>query len=259
MKRNNRIVILCSSILLTLANSPLLASENEIKNFEIAVPISAPFAYKNEQGEPAGFLVELFALLEQKSAVQANISIMPWPRAMHEVKVGHINALMPTIYTDERTDFFAYPKLPIFETNTVLLKRAQDNIAVDDITQLGTDKVIAKVRSTSVGKAFDDAEKAGLIKVIEVRDFDHAIQMLATSRVDLVICADHISSSSLNRLNLRDSIETINFSHGKVPAYLAFSKAFAAQYNIDSLMQKIKAIEDTAEYKILVSKYLKTI
>jgi len=88
-------------------------------------------------------------------------------------------------------------------------------ISVIGITQLGTEKVIVKIRGMSIGKAFDNAERAGLINVVEVRDFDQTIEMLAISRVDLVACIDYISNSSLERLQLRDKIATIILSTEK--------------------------------------------
>jgi len=257
MRLNKTIGIFYVNLLLFLINVPLHASNKAIQSINVAAPISAPFVFKNKQGKPKGFLVDLLALVGKQSSLKFSISILPWPLAMHEVTVGHIDALMPTIYTDERAQFLFYPKAPIIEFRTVLLKRSQDDIVVDDITQLGIKKTIAKVRAMSMGKAFDDAQRIGLINVIEVRDFDHAIQMLATSRVDLAACVDHISNSSLKRLNLRDQIDTLNFSDGKIPAYLTFSKAYAKQHNVDEMMQEIDKVKETPEYQALVDKYLK--
>ena len=245
------------SILLVFTSLKLTANELFPKQLTIAAPISAPFVFNDEKGIPQGFLVELFALIKQQTGLKANIIVMPWARGLHEVQVGRINALMPTFYTDERARFLTYPKQPIIEFNTVLLKRAQDNIVVDDITQLGTDKTIVKIRSMSMGKTFDDAEKAGQIKVIEVRDFDHALQMLAISRTDLVASVDYISNSSIRRLNLGNKITKLNFSNNKVPAYLAFSKDFSKKYDVNTLMMKINEVKQTLEYQVLVTKYLK--
>ena len=257
MKQSNKLAAFCFSFVLILTSFQLLASDNKMGTINIAAPISAPFISKDEQGKPQGFLVELFDLIQQKKGLKVNISVMPWPRGMHEVKVGHKDALKPTIYTDDRAQYLVYPKLPLIEFYTVLLKRAKDDITIDNITQLGTDKTIVKIRGMSMGKAFDDAEKAGLLNVVEVRDFDHAIQMLASSRADLVACVDYISNSSLKRLNLRDKIDTLRFSNEKIAAYLAFSTAFAEQHDIDELMQKIDKVKKTAEYQALVDKFLK--
>jgi polar amino acid transport system substrate-binding protein len=257
MKQSNLFSIYLVYVLFVFVSFKLEASEQLYGKLTIAAPISDPFVFNDNQGAPQGFLVELFALVQQKLELKVNITVMPWARGIHEVKVAHTDALMPTIYTDDRAQFLSYPKSPIIEFNTVLLKRSQDDIVVDDLTQLDKDKTIAKIRGMSMGKKFDDAEKAGQINVIEVRDFDQAIQMLATSRVDLVACIDYISNSSLKRLNLRDKVETLIFSNEKVPAYLAFSKAFSKKHDVDALMHKINTVKNTPEYQTLVSKYLK--
>ncbi len=257
MKLNNILNVFCLAFILLLLSTQLHANSNAIKSITIAAPISAPFVFKDTKGKPQGFLVELFKLVEQKTGMKATVSIMPWARAMHEVKVGHIDALMPTIYTDERAQFLTFSKIPLIEFQTVLLKLAEDELIVDDITQLGTEKVIVKIRGMSMGKVFDDAEKAQQIKVIEVRDFDHAIQMLAQSRVDLVASVDYISNSSLKRLNLQDKIDTLIFSDEKTLAYLAFFKAYENKKGIDELMEQIKNVEGTVQYQALVDKYLK--
>ncbi len=257
MKLINNFKLLGLALLLFSKSFSLQADNAAIESINIAAPISAPFIFESKQGEPQGFLVELFALVEKQSGFKANISIMPWARGVHEVKVGHLDALMPTIYTDERALFLNYPKIPLIEFHTVLLKRAQDKITVGNIAKLGTDKTIVKIRAMSMGKEFDDAEKSGKIKVIEVRDFDHAIQMLAQSRADLVACVDYISNSSLKRLNLGDKITTLNFSNEKVSAYLAFSKVNTLQFDVDELMKEINEVKRTPEYQALVDKFLK--
>jgi len=257
MKLNNILNAFCLPFILLLFSAQLNANDDVFESITIAAPISAPFVFKNAQGEPQGFLVELFSLVEKKTGLKVNISIMPWPRSMHEVKVGNTDALMPTIYTDERAQYLTYPRLPIIEFHTVLLKRAEDEIVVDDITKLGTEKVIVKIRAMSMGKEFDDAEKAGLIKVIEVRDFDHAIQMLAQYRADLVACVDYISNSSLKRLNLQGKIDTLKFSDEKTLAYLVFSKSYAKKNDINELMKKINEVKSTSQYHVLVDKFLK--
>jgi len=257
MKLNNSITFLWVAFSLLLNSFQSLADDSSIESISIAVPISAPFVFKDELGKPQGFLIELFALVERKTGLKTSITIMPWARAMHEVKVNRIDALMPALYTDERAELFVYPKLSLTESSTVFLKRSQDDIVIGDITQLGTEKLIVKVRGMSMGKAFDDAERVGLINVIGVRDDEQAIQMLVTSRVDLFASIDYISNFSLTKLNLHDKIDILNFSNEKKPSYLVFSQAFAKQHNVDVLMKKINEVKSSSQYHELVDKFLK--
>jgi len=257
MNLNNLFLLCVVTLLLTLFNFSVSAQVQVPIKISIAAPVSAPFVYQDESGDNQGFLVELIELVNKSTELEIDISIMPWARAMHEVKVDHIDALMPTIYTKERAQYLTFPKLPILSFNTVLLKRAEDNILVEDITTLGTEKVIVKIRDMSMGKTFDDAEKNAKINVIEVRGFDHAIQMLAQSRVDLVACVDYIAHSSLKRLNLIDKIDMLYFSDETTLAFFAFSSTFSANHDVNVIMNKINSVTDTSEYKALVVKFLK--
>ena len=234
----------------------LFAEDDVVDNISIAVPLIAPLAFKDEQGNGQGFLIELFALVEQKTGLKTTITFMPWARAMHEVQINRVNALMPAVYNDERAESFIYPKTPLLESHTVLLKRAQDDIVIGDIAQLDKEKTIVKVRGMSMGQAFDNAERSGAIKVINVRDNEQAIQMLVNSRVDLFASVDYISTFSLKKLNLHDNIDVLSFSSEKTPAYLVFSQAFAKQNDVNEIMKKINKINHTKEYKELVVKFL---
>lgn len=244
-------------LLLNLISLYSHAGHKTIESFTVAAPKSAPLVFKDENGKPQGFLVEYFELVQQQTNLTINVSVMPWARALHEVKIGRVNALMPAIYTDERAQFLYYPKLPLFDSQRVLVKRVNDPIAFNDVKQIGKDKTIVKIRSMSMGRNLDFAEKLNLINVIEVRDFDHAIQMLVSEHADIVICAKTIAHSSINRLGLTDKIEVLKFDEPTEAGYLTFSKGFAEEYNVDELMEKIQLVQNLPQYQLLKEKYLK--
>ncbi len=244
-------------ICLYLISMTINANESNDILFSIAAPESEPFVYTDNKGLPQGFLVEFFTLVKAQTGIQVNISILPWSRALLEVKKGNIDALMPTIYTKERAEYIVYSPEPLVVFNTVLLKRKTDNFIIEDITKVGNDLVIAKIRAMSMGKVFDDAERDGKISVVEVRDFDDAIKMLAKGRVDLVGCIDYIAHSSLKKLNLLNSIDIIHFTDKVEPAYLAFSIKYSKKENINELMSLINQVKSTAEYRALVIRFLK--
>jgi len=101
MKLNNILNAFYLPFILLQLSAHLQADDSSIESISIAAPLSAPFAYKDELGKPQGFLFELFALVEQETGLKTNITIMPWARGMHEVKINRINALMPTVDTEE--------------------------------------------------------------------------------------------------------------------------------------------------------------
>jgi len=256
MNKYKFLALLLISISSFLVGSSVKAETYNNTSFSIAAPMSQPFVFTDKTGNPQGFLVEFFDLVKSQVGIEVNISVLPWSRAMMEVKKGNIDALMPTIYTKERANSLVYPKESLVVFNTVLLKRKEDSYVLNNLEKVDPKLIFAKIRAMSMGSIFDDAEKSGKINVIEVRDFDHAIQMLAKNRIDLVGCIDYIALSSLKRLNLLNDIDIVRFTDKVEPAYLAFSNTFSKKQDVNKLMSAINQVKKTDKYQELVTKFL---
>lgn len=258
MKLSNAFQVLLLNLLLLVSSFKLSAEKTSALSFSVASPSSKPLAYINEKEVPAGFFVEFFSLIKKETGINITIEIMPWARGMHEVKLGNYDALIPTLYTKEREEFITYPNEVLIDFYTVLLKIRGDDLIVGSIADIGNEKLIAKKRAMSMGKAFDDAQSTGKINVIEVREHEHAIQMLALSRVDLVACVEYVCDSSLDNLNLNNKIDVIKISDSRLSSYLAFSKKYAEKHDVNKIMWRINQVKNTPEYHDLVDKFLKS-
>ncbi|MCW8834032.1 MAG: transporter substrate-binding domain-containing protein [Colwellia sp.] len=258
MRLSNTFLLLPLNILLLVTCFKAHTAESSVLSFTVAAPSSKPFVYIGKQGNPQGLFVDFFSLIKKQTGINITINVMPWVRGMHEVKLGRYDALIPTLYTKEREEFITYPDESLIDFYTVLLKRKGDDFTLNSIAEIGAKRIIAKKRAMSMGKAFDEAEHTGKINVLEVKEHEHAIQMLVLSRVDLVACVEYVCDSSLANLNVNDKVDVVKISDNRLPAYIAFSKAFANKHDINKLMQKINDVKNTSEYKTLVRKYLKT-
>jgi ABC-type amino acid transport substrate-binding protein len=256
MKLNRKYLVIFYSILAVFYCSNVSSKQLSSLKLSVAAPSSAPFVFLDEEGEPQGLLVDFLSLVNRQMGSHISITVMPWVRGVHEVKFGQFDALMPTLYTREREVFLSYPNEALIEFNTVLLKRREDQSVINHVDEIGTKKVIAKKRAMSMGVIFDNAQRLGKINVKEVRDHEHAIQMLIHSRVDLVACFEYVSYHALNKLKLRDKVDVVKMAKSNFPTYLAFSKAFAKKNDIDNIMQKINQVKLTPEYQVLIEKYL---
>jgi len=84
---------------------------------------------------------------------------LPWARALQEVKRGRIDALIPAMYTEERSQYLVYPEKSLIDFyDNVLLKRTGDEFQFSSVSHIPQDKIIAKVRSMSLGDEFDKEE-----------------------------------------------------------------------------------------------------
>lgn len=200
--------------------------------------------YKDEQGKLQGSYIELLKKAEAFSHLRFKVHLMPWARALNEVKHNRIDAIMPALYSDERAGYLVYPQKNLFVFgNDVLIKRSSDVFEFENISTIGKDKIIGKVRSTSFGKTFDQAEQSGVITVFEVVDFEQALDMLAKGRLDLVVIDNDIADAIILRLNVQDKVITIPIDSEEVKSYLSFSQTFAKQYNIDEIIEFISQVQ----------------
>jgi polar amino acid transport system substrate-binding protein len=92
--------------------------------------------------------------VESQSDIKIDIVLMPWARALKEVQDIKINALLGARYSEERALFLVYPNSPIMTFKTLLFKRKDDNIDLDDVNNPLLELTIAKVRSMQLNKPF---------------------------------------------------------------------------------------------------------
>lgn len=196
--------------------------------------------YKDEQGKLQGNFIDLLKRAEKFSHLRFKVHLMPWARALNEVKHNRIDAIMPTLYSDERAGYLVYPKKNLFVFGSdVLLKRSNDTFQFDNFSTIGKDKIIGKVRSTSLGIEFDQAEQSGLITIFNVVDFEQALDMLEKGRLDLVVIDNEIADAMITRLNAQDKFTAIPLAEEESKSYLSFSQTFAKEHNIDEIIEFI--------------------
>jgi len=227
-----------------------LSKANDAVFFTIASPSSHPFIYQDKVGELQGVLVELFKQLELESDIKVQIHLIPWARALEEVKNSRYDALMPTMYTKERAGYLVYPKDELINFfDNVMLKRVEDKFKFTAIENIPDDKVIAKVRSVSLGAEFDRKLSKRNLKIIEVLDTKTAILMLNQGKVDIVFSDYFLALSIIKQENIETNIAIQQLSNKAMPSYLAFSKRFAKHQNVNSVMNEIKRVLQSKKYK----------
>ena len=93
--------------------------------------------YKDEQGRLQGSYIELLKKAEKFSHLKFKVHLMPWARALNEVKHNRLDAIMPALYSEERAEYLVYPKKSLFVFgNDVLIKRSNDTFEFGQTTLL---------------------------------------------------------------------------------------------------------------------------
>ncbi|MFT5674948.1 MAG: polar amino acid transport system substrate-binding protein [Paraglaciecola sp.] len=211
-------------------------------HFTIATPINPPFYYLDDQNNPQGVILELFSLVETQADIKIDVLPMPWARALTEVKSGNINALLGARHSKEREEDLFFPNTPFINFKTLLFKRTDNDIDLNDVNNPLSELSIAAVRSMQLNEYFYDIMAQGKNNVVEVVDFNSAIKMLNFERVDLVVGIDYFGQFLIRQMGLEKEISVMTYLEDQTPAYIAFSKEYASQYNVNEIMLKIKHV-----------------
>jgi len=220
------------------------AEELVVKHDLISISVSTTevgeMVYKDKNGKAQGTFVDILRTAEKSSNLRFDIHVMPWARALAEVKKNRIDAIMPALYNDERAQYLVYPQKNLFTFgHNVFIKRASDPFVFEDFLAIGKDKLIGKVRASILGTEFDQAEKSGQITVFETMSLDQAIDMLDKHRLDFVASDVDIAKSALIRLKSNGRFTLIPLETSEAKSYLSFSKQFAEKNNVDSIIELI--------------------
>jgi polar amino acid transport system substrate-binding protein len=231
--------LLMLAFILPFGTFAFVIEKNEQIFISIASPEIPPFIYLDSRNKPQGPFIDKVMSI-QSSHITIKVHIMPWARAIEEVKKGRVDAIMPTVYSAAREKYLSYPQRSLFLfNNNVIVKQVSDNFVFKDFASIETEKHIGVMRSTVISEDLKKAQKAGKISTYETLNIEQAMIMLTHSRLDLVIGDSEIINSAIVRLKLKNEVSVSNITKSPEQSFLAFSKSFAKKHNINEINELI--------------------
>jgi polar amino acid transport system substrate-binding protein len=231
------------------AHNPAL---QQVTNITVAAPEIRPFIYKNEKGENDGLLIDTIKKLNNNGKFNISVEIMPWARALKEVKDGRFDALMPTVYSPERTLFLSFPEVPLINFyGSEIYKRVNDSFIYQSIPLIDRNKTIVKVRSTSFDLELEKVFSEASFTFVEATRLEDAFNMLLYGHVDLLVADSAIANTTIKNMAINKRVKGYSLTDEAHSSFLAFSKNFAKTQNINDLMNQINLINDPDSYHLL--------
>lgn len=171
--------------------------------FTLATADLPPYVTLNNDKQAEGLFIDMLNKVQQKSSIKITIFVMPWGRAINEVKKGTVDAIMPALWSKERAEFLVYPTLPFYNfSQSVLIKRIEDDFDFTNLQAISPQKVIGKVRSVMVDEEFDNLVKHGKLSIYETNKLDQILLMLDQKKVDLVASDGDLALNAIKQLGL---------------------------------------------------------
>lgn len=221
-------------------------------------PQYPPFVWKELlRDELTGITIEIlkkaFAEINVKTEV---IYIETWGRAQEEVKLGHIDILVPPYKNDERLHFFSFSKTPIFMDETVLFVRKGREFKFNQLSDLKKYRGVGIIND-SFGSEFDNLDKSTL-HITRLTSTDKCFKFLDIGRADYVIAGLYAGLSILRQLK---KSETITYLPKRVIVTGMYAPlSLKSEWNTPEIRnyldQKITEYEKSGVIKKLTEKYV---
>lgn len=183
-------------LLSLLASLPFGAAAAADKTVTLAtLPSYPPYTmYASEQERPTevvvppgqrdphfeGFSWDVVRESFHSQGYTVRLRIVPWSRAMHELRVGHVDLLFPTGKNDKRLTYMRYSEEPVNTVDFHIYVRAES-----DVTWNGLDTFNGRRVAVMPGWNYGDTWKAAeRIDKHPVESIDHGFELLKRGRID---------------------------------------------------------------------------
>lgn len=205
----------------------------------------------NENGKISGLQADVVRAVCKHLGVEPVIKVLPWERALHQVKNGQVDGVFMPVYTKERAEYIHYTsESPTSAINVISAKKGSGIKAssLDDLKGM----TVGMIRGYSYGEKFDNFQK---INKEPVNANDNLIKKLARGRNKLVASDQGI----IKYLGEKEGfeVETVITLQNK-PQFIGFSKAIGKK-GIELAERFSKAIKELKENGVIgqiESKYL---
>lgn len=210
----------------------------------------APFVQK-EKANP-GVSVEIITEAFKSQGHSVDFKIMPWTRALNEVKGGRVDVLVATWFTNERTSFLKYSD-PYLENSLKFIMRKGEGFEYNGLDSL-SGKTVGIIRNYGYG---DEFLAANNFKKPEANDLVANAKKLMAKRIDLTLEDELVAKSTLSGagMNLAD-FEFTNNALSVNPLHVTSGLANPnhAEY-IDAFNKGLAEIKANGTFDKILAKY----
>ncbi|MDO9180997.1 MAG: transporter substrate-binding domain-containing protein [Bacteriovorax sp.] len=221
-------------------------------------PQYPPFVWKDKnKNELIGITIEILEKAFAEINVKAQIVyVETWGRAQEEVKLGHIDILVPPYKNEERVKFYNFSPKTIFMDETVLFVKKGKEFNFKNLTDLKNHRGVAIIND-SFGTEFDNFDKSDL-HIDRLSTTEQCFKFLNLDRAEYVVAGLYSGLSVLKKLKLS---ETVTFLPNRVIITGMYAPvSIKSPWNKDEigdyLVRKITEYEKNGLVKKLEKKYI---
>ncbi|KAF1081419.1 MAG: Sensory box histidine kinase [Candidatus Rifleibacterium amylolyticum] len=208
-----------------------------------------PYDYIDENGQPAGMVVEITRAAAQAVGLDVDIRLGNWSDVRSDLEQGRIDSVMGMIYSPARDRKFDFSP-PHVNCEYVIAYRCNYTRKVEDLNDL-TGARVTVIQSDVMHEFVLEKKIAAEINVVD--NFDTAVESLAAGHTDFVLIPRMVALFLIKDKKLADIELTSRpvFSSEFCFAFAEGNKALLAKF-----AEGLKAIEVSGEYRKIHEKWL---
>lgn len=210
----------------------------------------APFVQQDQMNQ--GISVEIVTEAFKTQGYDVDFKIMPWTRALNDVREGRVDVLVATWFTQERTAYLNY-STPYLENSLKFIKRKGDGFEYQGLDSL-SGKNVGIVRNYGYG---DDFLNATNFNKPEANDLISNAKKLLANRIDLTLEDELVAKSMLSGAGM--NLDDFEFSQNAIsnnPLHVTAGLANARNAEIiDAFNRGLKEIKANGTFDNILRKY----
>ena len=233
-------------------SAELISSELSSSELNIVTLQYPPYAYK-ENGQVKGIAVEIVTEAFKRLNLPITITVLPWARALHQIKNGDADAIFTLFKKPEREVFADYSNEVLVPQIVSLYVNKHSTIKfTGDLKQLKPYS-FGLVRKVSYGQIFDRALKDNILtNVVRSNDAQQSFKMLFSNRIDIVAINKYGALDILQHSNKLNYIKELKPDLQNIPSYIAFSKKRNLSTIRDKFDDTLRQMKIDGSYDLLL-------
>lgn len=236
---------------------PLLFSKNVFAKFKFYTLEYPPYSCL-ANGKVTGVAVVYVQEIAARLKIEAEITIVPWARALAQAQIGLIDGIFPSLQTKDREGYLFFPKQQLFQEEIVLVGR---KASIDQLTGKLSDlrgKKICAGKGFSLGSAMDQGYANGEWLRID-REVSHdCLGVVQNGDVDFY-ATDKLTITAIrnNRPDKFKNLSISSVSYAVTPTYLAITKNSQLFSKAAEISLVIEDLQNSSSFQKVLAETLK--
>jgi len=241
-------------IALLALHSAALAAEPPMR---VCSLVLAPQTMKDDDGNPAGYAVEILHNVAAALRWDIRIDYMPWARVVSEMKLGRCDMAMTVLYFKDYAKFMRFPHEAILDQKNVLVVRRGSGIRFDgNLEKFMRQHSIGLYVDKRVNDEFETLRAAPWARVDTVPSAELNMKKLLFQRFDAIVENDLNVTHEMRKLGKLDEVDILSPPLSVTPAYIVFSHKPESLGRIRQYDAALAQFKRTERFRILTGRYL---